>query len=505
MSIPAEIKQNRERNPQKVAVGFGEQSWTYAEFDDLTDAIAANFQAAGLEPGDRIAFHLPNGPELALACIGCLKAGCIAVPVNTRLKGPEIDYILRHSGSVCYVSQPGLYREAEASCPVIGTLDLRYFTGDASPEEFGSFDSLLRPPSSHVSLPHIAPDHVAAILYTSGTTARPKGVTHTHRTLIGTARAMREMRLDQDQIAVVMSSMAHLIGFGMMFLSGLLNGATVVITRPFEFEPVLRSFARWGSTYAAGLPVMLQGLLEAQIATPHDVSAGRFYFAGGDSVSPALQHASEPVLGAICEVYGATEIAPASWNRPGQVRVGSIGLPGDGVTFRLVDAAGREVEPGQVGEIYVRGPHLSVGYWQDPDATSAAFEDGWFHTGDLARCDAEGYYWFAGRKKEIIIRGGSNVSPQEVEVVLCDHPAVAEAAVVGRPDPVWGEAVAAHVVLRPHCAVTEAALIAFARERLADYKLPESVVFRSELPKGPTGKVQRRALRTTQQPLALGA
>jgi long-chain acyl-CoA synthetase len=505
MSIPTEIEQSWRRNPEKIAIAFGEQSWSYAEFDGLTDNIAANFQTAGLEPGDRIAFHLLNGPELALAYIGCLKAGCIAVPVNTRLKGPEIDYILRHSGSVCYVGQPELYKEAEASCPVITTLELRYLTGDASAESSPSFASLLRPPSWRASFPEVAPDHVAAILYTSGTTARPKGVTHTHRTLIETARAMRQMRLDQDQIAVVISSMAHLVGFGMMFLSSLLTGASIVITRPFEFEAVLRSFSRWGSTYVFGLPLMLQGLLEAQIATPHDVSAGRFYFAGGDSVSPALQRAAEPVLGTVCEAYGATEIAPASWNQPGQVRVGSIGLPGVGVRFRLVDAAGRDVEPGQMGEIYVRGPHLAVGYWQDPDATSAAFGDGWFHTGDLACCDAEGYYWFAGRKKEIIIRGGSNISPQEVEAVLCDHPAVAEAAVVGLPDPVWGEALAAYVVLRPQCGVTEAALIAFASERLADYKLPESVVFRSELPKGPTGKVQRRALRTKQQPLALGA
>src|SRR5580698_7743580 len=213
MSIPAQLKQNRGRNPEKIAIAFGEQSWSYAEFDDLTDAIAANFQAAGLEPGDRIAIHLLNGPELALACIGCLKAGCIAVPVNTRLKGPEIDYILRHSGSVCYVSQPDLYREAEAFCPVLSTLDLRYFTGDAPPEESGSFASLLRPPSPRVSLPGVAPDRVAAILYTSGTTARPKGVTHTHRTLIETGRAMHHMRLDQDQIAVVISSMAHMVGF----------------------------------------------------------------------------------------------------------------------------------------------------------------------------------------------------------------------------------------------------------------------------------------------------
>jgi long-chain acyl-CoA synthetase len=170
--------------------------------------------------------------------------------------------------------------------------------------------------------------------------------------------------------------------------------------------------------------------------------------------------------------------------------------------FRLVDSEGREVRPGDIGEICVQGPHLMTGYWQDPDASRAAIRDGWFHTGDLASCDADGFYWFAGRKKEIIIRGGSNISPQEVEAVLYQHPAVAEAGVVGQPDYVWGEAVVAFVVLRSGHTTTEPELIAFVRERLADYKTPESIIFRTELPKGPTGKIQRRALRQEERVFA---
>jgi long-chain acyl-CoA synthetase len=167
-----------------------------------------------------------------------------------------------------------------------------------------------------------------------------------------------------------------------------------------------------------------------------------------------------------------------------------------------VDSDGRDVRPGDVGEICVQGPHLMTGYWQDLDASQAAIRDGSFHTGDLASCDADGFYWFAGRKKEIIIRGGSNISPQEVEAVLYQHPAVAEAGVVGLPNHLWGEVVVAFVSLRTGQAVTEAELIAFARERLADYKTPESIIFRTELPKGPTGKIQRRALREEERALA---
>lgn len=494
MNIPAALNRSRTRTPQKPAIVFGEQSWSYAEFDELTDTVARNLLIAGLEPGDRIAFHLLNGPELALGYLGCLKAGAVAVPINTRLKGPEIDYILRHSGSACYIGQPELYHEVEGSCPAIDLLELRYLAGDLPDVQANSFTDLLRATAESFSLPEICSDQVATILYTSGTTAKPKGVMHSHESLAQTANTMRQMGLEQDQIAVVISSMTHMIGFGMIFLSGLLNGASVVITRPFDFKNNLQAIACRRGTYMLGLPVMFRGLVQAQNEVKSDVTSGRFYFCGGDSVPSALQDAFESAFGPVCEVYGTTEIAPAAWNRPGQAKIGSIGLPGDGTAFRLVDSKGSDVTPGNVGEICIKGPHLMVGYWQDPEATAAALRNGWFHSGDLARRDEDGIYWFAGRKKEIIIRGGSNISPQEVEAVLYQHPAVSEVGVVGRRDNVWGEVVIAFVVLQSGHTVTEAELLTFARERLADYKTPECIVFSEELPKGSTGKILRRAL-----------
>jgi long-chain acyl-CoA synthetase len=247
---------------------------------------------------------------------------------------------------------------------------------------------------------------------------------------------------------------------------------------------------------------MFRGLIQAQSQLRSDVTSGRFYFCGGDCVPSALQEGFETSFGPVCEVYGTTEIAPAAWNRPGEAKVGSIGYPGDATDFRLVDADGCDVRTGNVGEICIKGPHLMVGYWQDPEATASAIRNGWFHTGDLARCDDDGFYWFAGRKKEVIIRGGSNISPQEVEAVFYQHPAVSEVGVVGRPDDVWGEVVIAFVVLQSGHAVTEAELLAFARERLADYKTPECIVFREELPKGSTGKILRRALKQEVNALA---
>jgi long-chain acyl-CoA synthetase len=490
-SLTTAFKRSRDRSPDRIAVACGEESWTYAELDRVTDHIAINLLAAGLEPGDRVAIHLLNGPEVAFCQVGCLKAGAIVVPINARLKGREIDYILRHSGSSIYIGQPELYGETAPSCPALAALP-RYLTAGAASRGIRPFADLCATPLRSARLPALVSDQPAAILYTSGTTANPKGAVHTHRTLLETANAMRQMRLDEDQTALVMSSMAHGIGFAMLFVSALVNGAPVVITRPFDTDSFLDAFARWSCTYTLGVPVMFECLLRAQTAAPRNVASGRFFFCGGDSVAPALQEAFRPVFGPICEVYGCTEVTPAAWNRPGDVRVGSIGIPGDGVEFRLVDVEGVPVKTGTVGEICIKAPHLMAGYWQDVDAG-----DGWFPTGDLARADADGFYWFSGRKKEIIIRGGSNISPQEVEAVLYEHPEVAEAAVVGRPDEFWGEIVVAHIALRPGSWLDEEELIAFAKGRLADYKTPEAVVFHSELPKGPTGKLRRRALRET--------
>jgi long-chain acyl-CoA synthetase len=491
------------RNPGKTAIAYGADAWTFSEFHRLSGNLGQNLLAAGAEAGDRIALHLLNGPELAFAAAGCLKAGFIVVPINTRLKGREIDYILRHSGSAFYIGEPQLYDEIAHSCPALEELSAFWLTGPAGQVEW-PFDDLLRTPTRTAPLRDVPAEETAAIMYTSGTTAHPKGVVHTHGTLFETARAVHAMQLDENQVLVITSSMAHQVGFGMAFLSGLVNGATTVITRPFDFDGALNAFERWRGTYTVTLPVILQCLVKLQDEAPRDLSSARLFFGGGDSVTPTLQQAFARSIAPIWEVYGATEIAPASWNHVNELRIGSIGKPGKGIQFRLADAHGSEARPGCVGEVYVRGPHLAAGYWREPEATRAVFQNGWFRSGDLATCDADGFYWFAGRKKEIIIRGGSNISPQEVEAVLCEHCAVEEAGVVGRKDPFWGEIVIAHVALRPGRRLDEQELLAFARERLADYKVPATVIFHSELPKGTTGKIQRRALRDKEVSVVAG-
>ncbi|HEY1214557.1 MAG TPA: long-chain fatty acid--CoA ligase, partial [Bryobacteraceae bacterium] len=307
MSLTSAFQASAGRNPGKTAVAFGANAWSFSEFHRASRNLAVNLLAAGAEPGDRVALHLLNGLELVLAVAGCLKAGFIVVPLNTRLKGREIDYILRHSGSAFYIGEPQLCEEIAHSCPALEALSGHYLTGPIS-ESARSFDDLLRTPARDASLPCIPAEEIAAIMYTSGTTAHPKGVVHTHGTLFETARTVQEMDLNEDQVLIVMSSMAHMVGLAMSFLSALAIGATTVITRPFDFEGALNAYERWHGTYTMTLPVVLQCLLRLQTQAPRNLSSARSFFCGGDSVTPALQEAFAGSIAPVCEVYGATEI-----------------------------------------------------------------------------------------------------------------------------------------------------------------------------------------------------
>jgi long-chain acyl-CoA synthetase len=260
---------------------------------------------------------------------------------------------------------------------------------------------------------------------------------------------------------------------------------------------ILRAIAEHRVTYFFGLPVTFQSLLDSPRDGVGDLSSLRMCLAGGDSVPIELQRRFQERLGvAIIEACGMTELIPYSANPiHGLNKAGSIGLPAPGVSVRLVDERGCDVPPGEVGEIVLQSEAMMLGYWQDPEATAAVVRDGWLSTGDMARCDEDGYYWFVGRKKEIIIRGGSNVSPPEVENALYQHPAVREAGVVGAPDAVWGEVVHAFVALHEGTALAEAELKQCVAQQLAAYKVPETIHFLPELPKGPTGKVHRKTLR----------
>ncbi|MGB8261191.1 MAG: AMP-binding protein [Terracidiphilus sp.] len=479
------MRESARNHPEKPAVVCGEHIVSYLELNRATDALAWWLRSQGLRTSDRVAIHWANSVETVMLFYACFKAGLIAVPVNNRLKSPEIAYILGHSKARLCFSQPELAPLAERVLDECPRLEKLY-------TELPDLAGLNPGPS----LAEVPLQEVAAVLYTSGTTARPKGVMHTHISLTGSTQLMITLGIDETHTVLAVTQMMHIAALGCVVLPGIACGATVVLMPAFDAGPALEAIERWKCTYMLTLPAMLRFMVEEQGHRPRDVSSMRLCLAGGDTVPAALQHAFRarfPIP--VREMYGMTETVPVTANRPDAPRIGSMGQALDLVETRVANAEGVELGAGELGELQVSSPANCIGYWDDFLATDAAFVDGWLRTGDLTRRDADGYFWFEGRAKQIIVRGGSNISPQEVEEALYHHPAVLETGVIGMPDPVHGEKVVAFVALREGMSATEPELRELCRSRIADYKVPEHIVFLPALPKGLTGKVQRRELR----------
>jgi long-chain acyl-CoA synthetase len=486
MVLCGSLRAHAAKNPQAPALLCGDAAMSFAELDASSDALARWLLEQGLRPGDRVALHWSNSIEVVQLFFALFKAGLIAVTVNIRLKPAEIRYILDHSESRMCFSEPALAqlaRDSGAASAVVAGLP-----------QFAPADS------TSGALPTVDPDQPAVILYTSGTTARPKGVVHTHRSLYRMAVVWTRTAMQTEAPGALGVRMCALPLMHAGALAGLVcsiySGERLVLLPRFQPSGVLDTIERFECTALTLMPALWRFVLEEQARTPRRVSSLRWAGAGGDAVPVELQSRFESMFGIpLQEGYALTESVPMMFNPIHAIRPGALGMPLEGVEVRIVDWDGREVPEGETGEIAVRSPANCVGYWNDPEATRVAIRDGWLYTGDLASRDADGYYWFKGRKKEIIIRAGSNISPQEVEEALYRHPAVLETGVVGAPDPAYGEIVVAFVALREGQTSEPEELIQFARKYLADYKVPERVVFLPECPKSPTGKVHRRTLK----------
>jgi acyl-CoA synthetase (AMP-forming)/AMP-acid ligase II len=505
MLIGHVLTETRRRTPDKVALWFGERSWSYAELDDATGRVAAALSAAGVRAGDRVALFLPNCTELVLGYFACFKLGAVAVPLNYRYREAEARYALEHSGATTLIAHQSLAGEV-TGLPLAGMgISRRYLAGGEAAPPFCAFDLLLAA-GGDAPAPTFDEHQAAAILYTSGSTARPKGVTYSHSTLWQNCLIQSEtFQFTPDDVHLVSTAACHAAAFTGQLLPSVSTGGTCVLTHLPTPDQVVDAIARRGVTRVQMLPATLEDLVEHLEADPgSDIASWRCCTAGGDVVPLELHRRFRKAAGFdVCELYGMTEVLSCITNPPfGAKKAGSVGRPAAQTSLRIVDDHDRDVPAGGTGELLVRSPAMMVGYWNDPAATAEALRGGWMHTGDLARCDDDGYYWFVGRKKEIIIRGGSNISPLEVEEVLDEHPAVHLSCVVGMPDQHLGEVVVAYVSLRDGVAAAPTAeeLRRFVAGRLAAYKVPERVTILPELPLNATGKVDRKRLHAQVRP-----
>jgi long-chain acyl-CoA synthetase len=456
---------------------------SFAELDASTDSLAAWFLSEGLKPGDRVALQWPNAIEVVQLYFAVFRAGLIAVPVNLRLKPSEIAWVMENSGaSLCFAPQ--------ALADTIRQTGMRVVT------------ELPASAAAPAALPPVDDESPALILYTSGSTGRPKGAVHTHQSLLVTGElCTQNFEETFGDVArprgLLMTPLMHASGLYVL-LGSIRLGEPCVLLPVFDPAAALDALERFRCTLTLALPAMMQFILEEQVRKPRDLNSLRVIFAGGDSVPVALQERVREMIGVgMVEGLAQTETGPSIVNPLTAPKLGSLGLVYRGVEVRIVDGAGNPVSDGEPGELLVRSPAVCSGYWRNPTATAEALRGGWFHTGDLVSRDANGYHWFRGRLKEIIIRGGSNISPQEVEEALYTHPEILEAGVVGLPHDVWGEVVVAVVALREGAICGEEDIRDHARQTLADYKVPERVHFLPVLPKGATGKVHRKALKDT--------
>jgi long-chain acyl-CoA synthetase len=489
--------------PDAPACRIGGNPTTYRELDEQSGRMAAGLRSAGLAPGQVVALQLPNIPQFLTAYFGALKAGLVVLPLNPLLMAPELEYHLTDSAAALLIGFEGIHAEASKACETTGVpLYLVSFGPGPLPEGTRPVSELvstapLDEPGGDV-MPR-APDDTAVLVYTSGTTGKPKGAELTHFQLyMNSTIAGGLFGVRSDDVVLAVLPFFHVFGLSSVVNVFVRHGGCLSIVPRFQPAAVLDAIESDRCTVIGGVPTMLHALAQMDI-TGRDLSALRVAVSGGASLPEDIMRTFEDKYRIeVLEGYGMTETASScSFNRPGDRKVLSIGKPLWGVTMRVCDKAGQPLPPGRdhVGEILVRGHNVMKGYLGRPEATAETLRGGWLHTGDLGYMDADGFYFIVDRAKDLVIRGGYNVYPREIEEVLYAHPEILEAAVIGKPDERLGEEVVAVVARREGSSVTAEEIIAYCRERLAAYKYPREIRFMSELPKGPSGKILKAALR----------
>jgi acyl-CoA synthetase (AMP-forming)/AMP-acid ligase II len=505
MTIARYLEQIASKYPDRGAIIYGNKRWNYAEYDSLADRFANAFASVGVKQGDRIAVFHTNCPEHLFALFATAKLGAIYSPLNCRLKGNELSHVLTDCDpTVVLVGK----RYSDQVMPVTAGIRRTKVTLviDAVPGELHALHDFLASADDSPPQTDVPEDATAFLLYTSGTTGLPKGVMHSHANIIRRCEG-RKTAFDDDSLektGLLAVPVFHVTGMQVLVKTAA-SGGTLVIMPQFKVDEFLRTIEAEGVMMAVLVPTMLARIMEYPDLDKYNLDSLRILAYGGSAIAPDLiRNAMRKLPCMFTQGYGLTE-AGVTWLEPGEHSLEppegrrdpleSVGRAVPGIEIAIIDENGKHLPPGEAGEIIIRGGDLMQGYWRREDETSRAIRDGWFHTGDSGYLDEHGFLFMSGRKKDLIIRGGENISPLEVENVLTSHPAVADAGVFGIPDPEWGEIVGAAVVLKPSEQATEEDLIEFCRERMASYKKPERIFFARSLPRNAAGKLVTKELK----------
>ncbi|MCW8383043.1 acyl-CoA synthetase [Streptomyces justiciae] len=480
------------KTPHRTALVHGDTTWTYAQLYERTTRLAHALRARGVRRGDRIAYLGPNHPSYLETLFAAGTLGAVFVPLNIRLAGPEIAYQLADSGTKALVYGPQ-YAGRVAGLP--GDTDVRAYVEVGAEYE----EELARSSSEPIDQP-VAPDDTCIIMYTSGTTGRPKGAMLTHGNLTWNAlNVLVDTDLIADERALVSAPLFHTAGLNMLTLPVLLKGGTCVLVEAFDPSATFDLIERHRITFMFGVPTMFEQIARHPRWPDADLSSLRILTCGGSPVPTSMIAVYQERGLTFLQGYGMTEAAPGTLFLDAEHAVGkagSAGVPHFFSDVRVVRPDMAPVDVGETGEVVIRGPHVMPGYWGLPEETAASFTDGWFRSGDAARVDEDGYVFIVDRIKDMIISGGENIYPAEIEDLLLTHPDIVECAVIGVPDDKWGEVPRAVVVPREGASLDPDAVLASLAGRLAKYKIPKSVVLAAELPRTASGKLLKSRVRT---------
>jgi fatty-acyl-CoA synthase len=475
-------------SPRRTALIFADRRTTYAELHMRTTRLAGALHGAGVRRGDRVAYLGPNHPAFVETMFAAYVLGAVFVPLNFRLTGPELDYQLRHSGAAALIVAPGMPDVSAGTTVPLAAYEEFLAVGGPAPADVP-----------------VSMDEVACILYTSGTTGNPKGATLTHANIVWNCyNLLVGVDVISDDVALISAPLFHVAALNQCLLPALLKGGTSVIMPSWDVDGCFDLIARHGVSWMFGVSTMFAALTHSPRWDTADLSSVRVLLTGGAAVPEALIRRYQQRGLAFCQGYGMTETAPGATfleARESREHLGSAGPPVFFADVRCVRPDLSSTEPGEPGEVLIRGPNVTPGYWNDPPATAAAFVDGaWFRSGDVATVDAEGHFRIVDRTKDMYISGGENVYPAEVEAVIFEHPAVAEAAVIGVPDERWGEVGRAFVVPAPGRRLAPGDVPAFLEGRLAHYKIPVYVDVVADLPRTGSNKIRKGPLRALPLP-----